>query len=223
MLKLAVFVAVVAIAATIAWRVGFFQLVHPSRLATAVRDVRGHPLTAPLFVLAYALAVTFGLPGSAFTLAGGAIFGLAWGIVLNWLGATAGATLAYQFAHVVCKDACRSLLGRYSAKLEQAAKAHGFVATLRLRLIPVVPFNLLNFGAAFAGVPFRDYAMATALGIVPGTAVYTYFADSLLSGVEGASRHALINVSIAGGLLLAVSFVPALASKFRHSRSASAP
>ncbi len=219
--KLGLFVAVLAAIALVAWRLGFFQLAHPATLARAVRSVRAHPFAGPLFVAAYTLAIMFGLPGSAFTLAGGAIFGFWWGLLLNWLGALAGATLAYLFAHALCGDVCRSLLGRYSSKLEQAAQSHGLMATLRLRLIPVVPFNLLNFGAALAGVPFRDYVLATAAGIIPGTAVYTYFADALLSGAAGASRHALLNVSLAGALLLAMSFVPTLVRKMRGTRQTS--
>ncbi len=220
-LKLGVFVLLLAVVAIVAWRLGFFQLTHPATLARAVRAVRAQPLAGPLFVAAYAIAVMFGLPASAFTLAGGAIFGFWWGLLLNWLGAALGATLAFLFANRLCTDACRSLLGRYSSRLEHAARSHGLMATLRLRLIPLVPFNLLNFGAALAGVTFRDYAIATAIGIVPGTAVYTYFADSLLSGAAGANRHALLNVSIAGGLLLALSFVPTLVRKARGTHEPS--
>jgi uncharacterized membrane protein YdjX (TVP38/TMEM64 family) len=217
-LKLGIFVAIIAAVMVIAWRLGFFQLTHPATLARAVRGVRSQPLAAPLFIVAYAIATMFGLPGSAFTLAGGAIFGFWGGLLFNWLGAVAGATLAFLFAHALCKDTCRSLLGRHSTTLEQAAKSHGLMATLRLRLIPLVPFNLLNFGAALAGVRFRDYVIATAVGIIPGTAVYTYFADSLLSGAAGASRHALLNVSVAGALLLAISFAPTLVRKMRGQR-----
>jgi uncharacterized membrane protein YdjX (TVP38/TMEM64 family) len=87
---------------------------------------------------------------------------------------------------------------------------------LRLRLLPLVPFNVLSFAAGLAGVPFRPYLAATALGILPGTIVYTYFADSLLAGVEGASRQAFARVAAAGALLLAVSFGPALVRRLRR-------
>lgn len=219
LLKLLLFLAIVGAAAVAAWRLGFFDLSHPATLARAVRSARAHEFAAPLFVLAYAAATTFGLPGSAFTLAGGAIFGLWLGLLLNWLGALLGATSAFLFAGTLCGESCRSLLGRYSERLERAAKQHGFAATLRLRLIPLVPFNLLNFGAALSGVPFRSYVAATALGIIPAMAVYTYFADSLLSGVAGASRHALLNVSVAGALLLAVSFLPTIVRRLRRRGS----
>jgi uncharacterized membrane protein YdjX (TVP38/TMEM64 family) len=218
MLKLAALIAIIAVIVLIAWHFGFFELRHPSTLARAVRGLRGQRFVAPLFVVAYAAATTFGLPGSAFTLAGGAIFGFWWGSVLNWIGATLGATTAYLFARALCGDSCRELLGRYEAKLQQAAAEHGFMAMLRLRLIPVIPFNLLNYAAALAGVRLRAYLVATMIGIIPAMAIYTYFADALLGGVAGATRHALLNVSMAGALLILLSFVPAAMQRWRRGK-----
>ena len=102
-------------------------------------------------------------------------------------------------------------------KLDGLVERGGFANIFRLRLLPVVPFNLLSFAAGLAGVPLRAYLLGTALGIVPGTIVYTYFADSLIGGAEGASRAALVRVGIAATLLLALSFAPALVRRLRHS------
>ena len=82
--------------------------------------------------------------------------------------------------------------------------------------MPVVPFNVLSFAAGLAGIPFRSFLVATALGIIPGTLVYTYFADSLLAGVEGASRRAFVRVALAAALLLAISFAPSLIIRLRR-------
>ena len=215
---MALFVAVLGLVAVVAWRTGLFRYRDPAALAQAIRGAKDAGYAAPLFVAAYAVAATFGLPGSAFTLAGGAIFGLWVGLALNWLGAVLGATGAYTFARSLCGEACRALLGRHARALERLAPSRGFLTTLRLRLIPLVPFNLLNFAAALAGVRRRDYIAATALGIIPGTVVYTYFADSLLAGAAGAKRRALVHVAVAGALLIGLSFVPALVRK-RGGRS----
>ncbi|NUO62358.1 MAG: TVP38/TMEM64 family protein [Gemmatimonadaceae bacterium] len=204
------FVVLVAGVALLAWKLGLFELRDRDALLAAIGRVRGLSLLVPGFVLLYAGAVTFGLPASPLTLAGGVLFGFWRGFLLNWVGATAGAVLAYLLAGVLCGDACRALLGRKAEAMEHLAGEHGFMATLRLRLIPIVPFSLLNFAASLFGVRRRDYVAATALGIVPGTAVYTYFAESLLQGAGGASRAALVRVSFAGGLLLALSFLPTL-------------
>ncbi len=201
---------VLAAAALLAWKLGVFELRDRRTLLATIRHVRSYRLLVPIFVAAYVVAITFGLPASPFTLAGGALFGFWRGFLLNWLGASLGAFLAFLFAGILCGETCRALLGRRAETMERLAAEHGFVGTLRLRLIPVVPFSLLNFGAALAGVRRRDYLAATLLGIIPGTAIYTYFADSLLQGAAGAGRHALVRVSMAGALLLALSFVPSI-------------
>ena len=208
--KLAIFLLVLAVAGLFAWKLGLFALADRAALLSAIRRARTTRLLTPAFVVDNSAAVTFGLPASAFTLAGGALFGFWRGLFFNWLGATLGATLAYLFAGALCRDECRALLGHRAEALARVAARHGLLGTLRLRLIPVVPFALLNYGAALVGVRRRDYLVATALGIIPGTAVYTYFADSLLQGAAGAGRHALLNAALAGALLIVFSFVPTL-------------
>ena len=194
---------------------GLFEYTDMGRLAAAVRELRERPFIAPLFVAAYTVATMLALPGSVLTIAGGAIFGSSLGFLLNWLGASLGAIGAYWIARTLGMDAVRRLVGSRIGQLDRLAGSHGFTTVLRLRLIPVVPFNLLNFAAGLAGVPFRDYALGTVIGLVPGTAVYTYFADALLAGAEGARRDALARLLVAGGLLVTLSFLPALLNRKR--------
>ncbi|MDQ3517042.1 MAG: DUF547 domain-containing protein [Gemmatimonadota bacterium] len=214
LLKLVILAAIIASAFFAAWKTGLYEYTDLSKAATAVRDLRDVRFIIPLFVLAYALAATFGLPGSILTLVGGAMFGFGLGTLLNWSGATAGAIAAYTLARTLGRDAFRGVLGKYGDKLDALAENKGFLAILRLRLIPAVPFNVLNYASGLAGVPARSYIAATALGIIPGTAIYTYFADALLAGAEGAQEKALLRLCIAGALLMLLSFVPAIARKF---------
>ena len=199
---------------------GLFELGEAGRLAGAIERVREVPALPILFVLGYALAAGVGLPATAFTLAGGAIFGTLLGSLLNWLGAMLGALTAYALARQLGSGAVRSLLGRHAGKLDSLTGRTGFATLLRLRLVPIVPFNALNFAAGLAPVPIRAYALATAIGILPGTVVYTYFADSLVAGVTGARNRALLHVAIAGALLIAISFGPALARRIRRRGAA---
>jgi uncharacterized membrane protein YdjX (TVP38/TMEM64 family) len=217
--RLATLAALLGIAAWAAYRLGVFELSDPKRLADALRRAREVPALPALFVLGYAVATTVGLPATAFTLAGGAIFGTLLGSLLNWIGATLGALGAYALARRLGSDAVRNLLGRHARILETLTAAAGFSTIFRLRLIPVVPFNALNFAAGLAPASFRPYALSTALGIIPGTVVYTYFADSLIAGVTGARQRALVHVAVAGALLIALSFGPALVRRIRRNRS----
>ncbi len=217
LVRVAVLTALIAAAVLVAWRLGLFGLRDPARLAAAVRRARGVRAIMPLFVAVYAIVATFGLPATPFTLAGGAIFGTVLGSVLNWCGAMLGAMGAFLLANGLGRDALRRLLGSKADKLDGLVERGGFATIFRLRLLPVVPFNLLSFAAGLAGVPLRAYLLGSALGIVPGTVVYTYFADSLIAGAQGASRAALLKVGIAAVLLLALSFAPTVVRRLQHS------
>jgi uncharacterized membrane protein YdjX (TVP38/TMEM64 family) len=186
----------------------------PARLQEAITQARGSRFAVPGFIALYAIVAGFGLPGTPLTLAGGALFGTVLGTACNWVGATIGATIAFVLARTLGKDAVQSLLGKRAAGLDKLSGSNGFWALLRLRLIPVMPFNALNFGSGFTGISMREYVLATAIGILPGTAIYTSFADALLAGASGARESALLRVAIAGGLLLALSFVPTVARRF---------
>ncbi|MDQ8171514.1 MAG: DUF547 domain-containing protein [Gemmatimonadota bacterium] len=212
-LRLALFLVVLVATWSVARALGFQEYIRPERLGAMVRDARAVPWAAPAFVLLYAVVATVGLPGLPLTLAGGAIFGLAGGIGLTWIGATIGATGAFVLARTLGGDALRALLGARAGTLDRFTGDGAFGTILRLRLLPVVPFNALNFGAGLAGVRLMPYVAATAIGIVPGTSVYTYFADALLAGADGARETAYARLAIASLLLLALSYAPALARR----------
>lgn len=212
-LKVTILAVIVVGAVWIARITGLARVSDLPTLAATVQRVRGIPWAPPAFVAFYAIVATVGLPALPLTLAGGALFGTIGGTALNWVGATLGATGAFLLARALGRDALVGILGSRAGALDRLTETHGFATLLRLRLIPVVPFNAINFGAGAAGVPLRPYLAATALGIIPGTAVYTYFADALLSGAGTARHEAFIRVFVAGALLIALSFVPALARR----------
>ncbi|GAC1647383.1 MAG: hypothetical protein NVS4B3_01360 [Gemmatimonadaceae bacterium] len=214
-IKLALLAAVIAGACFAAWKLGFFGLRDPHRLALAIQSVRGMSGIQPLFVAAYAIVTTFGLPAFPLTLASGAIFGLILGSFLSWLGAVLGASGAYMLARSLGRDAFRGVLGTAGDKLSALGERRGFVTIVRLRLVPVVPFNVVSLASGLAGVPFRDFIVGTALGIIPGTIIYTYFATSLLAGVSGAGHAAFMRATIAAALLLAVSYAPWILQQLR--------
>ncbi|KUO15828.1 hypothetical protein AQJ91_39230 [Streptomyces dysideae] len=133
-----------------------------------------------VFAVCYALAVTALLPGSVLTASAGALFGLPLGAGTVLVGATAGAALSFGLARWLG----RPVVARYAgtgrlARLDAYLTRRGFVAVLVLRLVPLFPFSVINYGAGVAGVRFSSYATATALGIIPGTVVYTGLGGSL--------------------------------------------
>ena len=184
-----------------------------SGIANVIATLRGVWWAPIAFVAGYTIAIAFGFSGLVLTLAGGAIFGLWWGALLNTLGANCGATAAFCLARWLGRDGLQSMLGSRLAGIDRISHQSGFVWLLRLRLIPIVPFNLLNFACGLTALPWRTYAAATALGILPATLVYTFFADAILSGSQQATHDAYVRVAIAGMLLVILSFVPTLAKR----------
>ncbi len=214
-LRLAILALVLLAVGIAAARSGLLDLRDSATLLATIERAREVPLVHVVFVLTYIVVATFGLPATPFTLAGGILFGTGLGSVLNWLGATIGATGTYLLARLVGGDALRGLLGGQAARLDLLAGKRGFSTLFRLRLLPVIPFNALSFTAALSGIGIRPYVAATGLGILPGTIIYTYFAGSLVSGVSGATGTARLNLIIASVLLLALSFLPTLITRLR--------
>lgn len=182
-------------------------------VGAAIEQLRGHPWAPAIFVVVYAAATALAVPGTILTLVGGAVFGFYWGTLYNALAANIGANAAFGVARGLGRDAVRRLAGADSKALDRldgVIGRHGFQGLLTLRLIPLVPFNVLNFGSGLLPLKWSTYAIATAIGILPGTAVYTFFAESLLQGAQGASRSAFARLLLAGGLLVLLSFLPAI-------------
>ncbi|MGH7547609.1 MAG: TVP38/TMEM64 family protein [Gemmatimonadales bacterium] len=167
------------------------------------------------YVVLYAVLSALNFSGLVLTLAGGALFGFWRGALLNTIGANLGATGAFWLARALGREGLRALVGDRLSGLDRLAAAQGPMWLLRLRLIPVVPFNLLNLAAGLTAMPWPGYAAVTAIGILPGTLVYTYFADALVAGVAGGARAALVRVLLAGGLLVILSFLPGVARRLR--------
>ena len=128
-----------------------------------------------VFMLGYVAATVAFIPGSVLTLAAGAIFGLGPGVVYVMIGATTGAALAFLLARSVAREAIAQRLAgnaRFAA-IDRAVGREGLKIVLLLRLSPVFPFNMLNYGLGLTNVRFRDY-VAASIGMLPGSLLYTY-------------------------------------------------
>jgi len=182
-------------------------------IGQAIEWLRGSRAAPMVYISLYTAATALAIPGSLLTLAGGAMFGVAGGTLYTTIGANLGANAAFAIARFLGRGGIESLAGARLEALDKATENHGFRGLLTLRLIPAVPFNALNFGSGLTSIRWSTYGLATAIGIFPGTLVYTMFADALLAGSQEASRDALIRVVISGALLIMLSFLPAIAKR----------
>jgi uncharacterized membrane protein YdjX (TVP38/TMEM64 family) len=161
-------------------------------LAAALTWIHGLGPVAPLvFLLIYIVACVLLLPGSVLTLGAGAVFGVAYGIVIVWISAILGATAAFLVGRYLVRDwVARKIAANPKLQLlDTTVTREGWKIVALMRLSPVIPFNLLNYAFGATRVPLRDYVFASAVGMLPGTAMYTYL-GSLAGELAGGSARA---------------------------------
>lgn len=192
-------------------------------LINGVRSLQSTAWAPFVFVLVYVTTTALGLPGSVVTIVGGVVFGFGWGALYNSIGANIGANAAFGLARMLGRDGVERIVGKRIRRLNNAMLRHGLIGLLALRLIPLVPFNALNFGSGLTRLRWREYIIATMVGILPGTLVYTFFADALVRGSVEASGPATVRVWIAGALLLVLSLLPFIARRLGFKLNGQAP
>lgn len=142
------------------------------------------PVLAPvLYVGLYIVGTVLLVPGVLLSFCGAVLFGAYEGTFYTWIGATIGATLSFLLAKFLGRDFVDQLLGGRFQEFERRLERHGFTSLLILRLLPWFPFTGINFGSGLTRIRFRDYVLATALGILPGTFVYQFLFAKLGSKV----------------------------------------
>lgn len=156
-----------------------------------------------VFVAVYAGLTVALVPGTALTLVSGALFGPARGAAYAVCGATIGATMAFAIGRALGRDGVRQLLGPRLPRVEAALDTTGFGAMVILRVLPVVPFNGLNYAAGVTGIRVAPYVAATVLGILPGTVAVAVAGSSLTDPTSPAFLGSLA----AGGALLVGSLL----------------
>lgn len=130
------------------------------------------------YILAYAAGVCLFAPGTLLAIIGATVFGPYLGFVYVWIGAMLGSSLAFLTGRYLGRDFASSLIGERLRSYDEAIERNGFAATLYLRLI-YFPFNVMNFGMGLTAVRFRDYLLGTALGILVGTFIFTFFIGAI--------------------------------------------
>ena len=170
-----------------------------------------------LFVLLYACSTVLFVPGSVLTVAGGALFGPIWGTLWNLTGATLGATLAFLIARYVGSDWVAKRSGERLTRLIRGVEDEGWRFVAFVRLVPLFPFNLVNYAFGLTGIRLGEYSLASFVCMAPGAFAYTYLGYAgreASAGQSGAVHKALFALA----LLAAVAFLPRLIRRLRGPR-----
>ncbi|HHJ17151.1 MAG TPA: sulfurtransferase [Gammaproteobacteria bacterium] len=211
----------------------FVVLVGAIALAVFYRDrfdavalenwVENAGVAAPLLFMAiYAIGAVLFLPGTVLTLAGGALFGPVLGTLYNLTGATLGAALAFLVSRYLASDWVAARTGGRLKQLINGVEAEGWRFVAFVRLVPLFPFNLLNYALGLTRIRFSHYVLASWICMLPGALAYTYLGYAgreAVGGGEGVIQKAMLAL----GLLAVVAFLPRLIGKLREGPMLSIP
>lgn len=196
-------------------------IVYRDRFDTAALEawISDAGLMAPVvFMLIYALATVLFLPGSVITLAGGALFGPVLGTLYNLTGATLGAALAFLISRYLASDWVAGKAGGRTKQLINGVEGEGWRFVAFVRLVPLFPFNLLNYALGLTRIRFLHYFIATYVFMLPGAIAYTwlgYAGREAIGGGEGMIQKILIALA----LLAVVVFLPRIIGNIRRGPS----
>jgi len=152
-----------------------------------LKDFIGRHLAAALliYMAGYIVMVALSLPGGAImTVAGGLLFGWELAAPASVIGATIGATILFLIVKSSLGDSLAAKASPLLAKLREGFRENALSYLLFLRLVPAFPFWLVNLAPALLGVPLRTFVIGTLLGIIPGTAAFSFAGAGLGSGIE---------------------------------------
>ncbi len=149
--------------------------------------IAGYGALAPIiYMLIYTIAPSLFLPGLPLTIVGGILFGPFWGVVYTIIGATAGACVAFLVSRYLAREWVEQRLRSPRwRRLDQAVERHGWRVVAFTRLIPLFPFNLLNYAFGLTKIHFGHYAITTFFAMLPACIAFIVFSSSLLDLIRG--------------------------------------
>lgn len=167
-----------------------------------------------LYMALYAVATVLFLPGSVITLAGGALFGPVWGTLYSLTGATLGATVAFLIARYLASDWVHRKAGGWTKQLIEGVEQEGWRFIAFVRLVPLFPFNLLNYALGLTRIGLLAYVAGSYVFMFPGALAYTYLGYAgreAVTGGEGLIQKGLLALALLG----LIAFLPGLIKRLR--------
>ena len=156
-------------------------------LETAREYIASYGVLAPIVsaILMIFQSVIAPLPAFLITFANGLLFGVWWGAALSWSSAMLGAALCFFIARVLGRPVIVKLLSEAAVNTsDQFFQRYGKHAVLIARLVPVISFDVISYGAGLTGMRFLGFAIATGIGQLPATLLYSYLGDRVTGSIK---------------------------------------
>lgn len=173
-------------------------------------------LLAPVFFLIlYGLATILFLPTLLLTLAGGALFGPVLGTLFNLLGASIGAAGAFYISRYFLFDWIASKNNLRINQLILKAELRGWQFVALLRLLPIIPFNIVNYSLGMTRIKFSHYIVTTIIFLIPAEIIFTYCGHA---GMKMLNHHQSISSNMGLFLLLSIAVLWSIYSRFKRKQ-----
>jgi len=170
-----------------------------------------------VFICIYSLLTVLMMPGAFLTILGGLLFGALWGSVINLAGALLGATGAFLVSRFLTQDWFRESAGNRLKTIMKGIEKEGWRYVALMRLIPIIPFNLLNYVLGMTTISLTHYFIASSIFMIPGTVAYTLLGslgqDALVMGRVTVTKLLWVIALLAG-----LSALPWIYQKWRKNR-----
>lgn len=169
---------------------------------------------APIaYVSIYVLATVLVLPSTALNLTGGAIFGTVSGTFWTSVGALLAAVISFALSRTVSRNMLSKRLEGKWQLLDAELRQGGLFYMFAIRLIPIMPYGLVNFAAGLTSISFRDYFLGTTLGTVPSVLPFVMLGSSGMQAIQTGRVFPLV------GSLALIGVSTVIATWYRHRRS----
>ncbi|MEM7584406.1 MAG: VTT domain-containing protein, partial [Acidobacteriota bacterium] len=149
------------------------------QMIALLERLRSMPYAPLVLIAAFGVLAPLGVPMSPVVVGGGVVFGPWLGSLYNTMGLVLGAMTAFVVGKVLGRDFVVALAGKRLKRVERVFERRGFWPLVQSRFLPL-PFWLVSFGAAMAGVKAPRFLVTSTLGLIPSTLMHTYFSSRLI-------------------------------------------
>jgi uncharacterized membrane protein YdjX (TVP38/TMEM64 family) len=188
------------------------NMINTGYLSEQLSAIKGTPYAPLIYVIVYIIGVVAALPGIVLTALSGPLFGFWKGAILVIIGSNLGCQLTFFISRYMGRD----FIGRFikdesfADKISKKIEQNGLLVMLYLRLLPIFPFNGVNYLSGLTNIKHSHYTLATFVGMLPGTLVYVY-----LSATVAEVKTNPMGVVISVGLLIVFTIITAVLKKIK--------
>ncbi len=188
----------------------------PSYITSFIESIRQSPFAPVIFGVFYAVAVVLVVPGLPLTLLAAPLFGFWQGLVIVVIASNIGCGLTFLISRFAGKDFVMRFIksGSFLDKIDKQMEKNGFLYVLYMRAIPLFPFNVVNYVPGLTSIPYFKYAIASLIGMLPGTTIYVYMSYTA-TDIQDNPWGLVISIAV----LVVFTLVTTLVSKHRQKQS----